>query len=274
MAREASKGLVKFDEFNKIVVENDKPVAKSRFEVNASAIKSVNHLVNSVLVPNVVDKDVTLFVDEAHELKHDVTNAFLTILSPGADVTRFSYNNYDCDFDHKRQSFFFATSEPHRVFPPLMDRMTRIDLADYSHEEMGKIVQFHAPEIAIDSNVLGELVTVLRGNARAAKKMSEDIKTYVHKRKAFLREDWDDLKEILGINPLGLNFTEIQILKYLSENTDGTSLTKLASKTGLSRESLQQDYELMLLKLGLMCVETTGRQITRKGLEYLRALPT
>jgi Holliday junction resolvasome RuvABC ATP-dependent DNA helicase subunit len=76
----------------------------------------------------------------------------------------------------------------------------------------------------------------------------------------------------LGINPLGLNATEISILRYLKENTDGTSLTRLAAKTGFSKESIQRDYELFLMKHSLICIETSGRQITPKGIDYLKQL--
>jgi Holliday junction resolvasome RuvABC ATP-dependent DNA helicase subunit len=273
LARELGKHLVKFDERKNPVENEGKPVAKSFLEINAAAIRSVKHLINGVFIPNVVDKDVTVFIDEAHELKHDVTNAFLTILNPGSEQTTFVYDDYVCDFDHCRQTFIFATSESHKVFSPLMDRVVRVDLRDYTDAEMGQIVCKHLGEkVRIDESALSEVTTVLRGSARAARKMATDIQTFLQNRTKFTLDHWSELKDILGLYPLGLNTTEISILRFLRENTEGTSLTKLASKTGLSVEAVRKDYELHLLRTGLMCIETSGRHITKKGLEYLKSL--
>ena len=67
MALETAKGLSKFDKNKKPI----KGVAKPLLEINATAIKSESHLINSVLIPHVVDKDITVFIDEAHNLKYD-----------------------------------------------------------------------------------------------------------------------------------------------------------------------------------------------------------
>jgi Holliday junction resolvasome RuvABC ATP-dependent DNA helicase subunit len=272
LAKELAKGFILLDENGKPQLDtHNKPKRKTFVEINASILRSVKHLIN-VLLHNVQDKDVTIFIDEAHELRHDVTNALLTILSPGADTTQFVHDEYTMDIDHRRQTFIFATSESYKVFPPLMDRMQRIDLEDYTNEQMQEIVQKHTGEIDFEPQALAEIVTVLRGNARAAAKMAHDIKTFLEKKTHFSNRHWKDLSNILGINPLGLNPREISILRYLAENPDGTSLTRLAAKTGESRETIQKDYEMYLLKRGLICIETTGRQITKEGLSYLKGL--
>jgi Holliday junction resolvasome RuvABC ATP-dependent DNA helicase subunit len=102
--------------------------------------------------------------------------------------------------------------------------------------------------------------------------MATDIAMYVRKGKKFNRKDWDSLREILGILPLGINAVELTILRYLAQNAEGTSLTCLSAKTGLSRACLQSDYEMFLQRLGLMEIETAGRKITGKGLDYLKQL--
>ena len=274
LAREMAKGFIKFDEKGRPIIDSNtkKPKRKTFVEINASSIKSVGAFVNGVVIPHVVDKDVVIFIDEAHELKHDVTNALLTILNPGSEFTQFVHEDYLCDFNHKRQTFFFATSESQKLFPPLMDRMTRIDLASYTPDEMARIVKKHSGDIEFEDLALEDIVTVLRANARAAAKAAQDIKIYLEKCKTFTNSHWQDLKHILGIKPLGLNATEISVLHYLKENPNGTSLTRLSAKTGFSKESLQRDYEIWLMKNNLMVIETSGRHITPKGLQYLKEL--
>jgi Holliday junction resolvasome RuvABC ATP-dependent DNA helicase subunit len=199
--------------------------------------------------------------------------ALLTILNPNPENrTTFSLDEYVCDFDFRRQTFIFATSESQKVFHALADRLERVTLEDYTLAQLAQIVQKGLPEVDCRDNVLLDVSTVLRGNARAGQKMAGKIQAYLKGSKKFAPKDWAHLREILSIYPLGLNAIEIQILRYLAENSTGTSLTGLSAKTGMSRESLQKDSELYLQKHNLMEIQTTGRMITAKGLDYLKGL--
>jgi Holliday junction resolvasome RuvABC ATP-dependent DNA helicase subunit len=276
IATEVAKGLVAFDDAGKVRWERnaagkERPVRKDFIEINASTIKNIKQFINSVVIPNIQDKDVTVFIDEASEIPKDVTMALLTILNPNPDNrTTFSYDEYVCEFDFRRQSFILATSEPQKVFHALLDRLTRIDLEEYNPQQMAQIVQKGAKDVLFTENVLDEVATVLRGNARQAQKMADNIKTYLKGRTTFGGKEWKQMKDIFGILPLGLNPTELQILKLLEQKEQGSSLTCLAAQTGLSRDALQKDYEMYLQRHGLMEIGTSGRKITAKGLEYLR----
>lgn len=280
LAREFAKGLIQFDEEGHIIMSPSKtnptefkPKRKAFVEVNCSTLKNVKQFINGLIIPYVQDKDVTLLFDEASEIPKDVTMALLTILAPNPENrTSFSYDEYTCDFDFRRQTFIFATSEAHKLFHALVDRLERISLEDYTLEHLAAIVQKGLPEVECFDNVLMQVATVLRGNARAAQKMASKIIAFLRNRKTFYIEDWHQLRDCLSIYPLGLNSLEIQILHYLAQNAEGTSLTALSAKTGMSRESLQKDAELYLQKHSLMEITTGGRIITAKGLEYLRAL--
>ena len=275
LARETAKGLYKFNDDNKIEIneETQKPRRKSFIEINCSTLKSVKQFINSLIIPYVQDKDVTLLFDEASEIPKDISMALLTILNPNPENrTTFSFDDYVCEFDFRKCTFIFATSEAQRVFHALLDRLTRIDLEEYTVPEMERILQKNAKNVVFDPDVLLDIASVLRGNARAAAKMAGDVKVYLKNKLQFGNKEWKGLKDILGILPLGLNPTELTILRHLADNGDGTSLTCLSAKTGLSRESLQRDYEIYLQRHSLMEIGTTGRQITAKGLEYVRAL--
>jgi Holliday junction resolvasome RuvABC ATP-dependent DNA helicase subunit len=179
---------------------------------------------------------------------------------------------YVCDFDFTRQTFIFATSEIQKVFHALTDRLERITLEEYSNEHLAAIVAKGLPDVDCQDNVLLNVATVLRGNARAAQKMASKIAAYLKGGKVFTPKDWDNVREVLSIYPLGLNAIEIQLLRFLAQNGGGTSLTGLSAKTGMSRESLQKDVEIYLQKHNLMEIQTTGRMITGQGLDYLKAL--
>ena len=153
-----------------------------------------------------------------------------------------------------------------------MDRLERVDLEEYTLEEMGKIVALNL-DIDIAPKALLDISSVLRGNARAGQKMAQKIESYCEQNntKAFKLKDWNKLGKILSIYPLGLNITEILLLNILKDNTD-CSLTNLAAKTGISKQAVQRDFEIYLQKHSLMDITTAGRNITAKGLEYLKEL--
>ena len=245
---------------------------KTFIELNCSTLKSVGQFINQVIIPHVHQRDCTVLFDEASELPKDVTMALLTILNPNKENrTSFSFEEYTIDFDFRRQSFMFATTEAHRLFHALIDRCDRIDLEEYSFNELGEIVQRNLPDVDFDKGLKDKIATVLRGNARQAQKMAGNIKSFLKRSDSHKMTDklWGDLKFALGILPLGLNRIEIQVLKILTEKKE-CSLTNLSAKTGLTPQCLRQDFELYLQKHNLMEITTSGRAITAKGLKYLK----
>ena len=246
---------------------------KKYFEINCSTIKNVKQFFNQLVIPFMQDRDATILFDECSEIPKDVTMALLTILNPNPEnQTSFSYEDYTVDFDFRRLSFMFATTETQSVFHALMDRLERVDLEEYTLEEMGKIVKLNL-EIDIEAKALEDIASVLRGNARAGQKMAQKIESYCgqYDKKVFKNSDWKELSRILSIYPLGLNITEILLLNILKDNKD-CSLTNLAAKTGISKQAVQRDFEIYLQKHSLMDITTAGRNITAFGLEYLKKL--
>ena len=246
---------------------------KKYFEINCSTLKNVKQFFNQIVIPYMQDREATILFDECSEIPKDVTMALLTILNPNPDhQTSFSYEDYTVDFDFRQLSFMFATTETQSVFHALMDRLERVDLEEYSLSEMGEIVGMNL-DLKIEAKALQNISSVLRGNARAAQKMAQKIESYceMNDTKVFKDSDWKKLSNILSIFPLGLNTTEILLLNILKDNKD-CSLTNLAAKTGISKHAVQRDFEIYLQKHSLMDITTAGRNITAKGLEYLKKL--
>ncbi len=258
----------------KELIKDGESRPKRFIEVNCSTLKNVKKFFDELIIPHLHDRDVTILFDEASEIPQDVEMAMLTILNPNPrNRTSFSYDEYTVDFDFRRQTFMFATSEPHRVFHALKDRLDRIDLEEYTSDELGEIVRINLPDVEFDKGLLGEIATVLRGNARVAQKMAIKIQMWLdaHGGNEFFSINWENLRHTLGIAPLGLRAKEIEILYVLRDSRD-CSLTRLGSKTGMTPESLRRDYELYLMKVDLMEVSTAGRNITKQGKKYLKEL--
>ena len=92
-----------------------------------------------------------------------------------------------------------------------------------------------------------------------------------NRKRKFKLNDWKRLKDSLDILPLGLNRTELKVLKALSEQPY-TKLTNLSAKLGMSKSVIMRDFEMYLQKQGLFEIDPLGRQLTKKGREYLQEL--
>ena len=88
----------------------------------------------------------------------------------------------------------------------------------------------------------------------------------------FSLKEFRDLCDQVSILPLGLSYTEKQILEALNKH-GSLSLTGISAKLGLSKTSIQKDHELYLLNKNL--IEIDGkRKITKKGIDVCKELAT
>lgn len=216
---------------------------------------------------------VTIIFDEASELPKDLTMMLLTALNPNAEGKNIvKYEGRDYIFDFSFHTFIFATTEPQKIFHALMDRCERVDFEPYSCKDLAKIVQKNV-SVPIDKKALLEIASVLRANPRAAQKMSDTINDNVkaNELQVFTMENWNLLRDALGILPLGVNNTEFQILKTLSENT-AVKLNQLAAKLGLTTSSIQRHFEHFLVRNRLIKIDVEGRSLTDFGKQYMQQL--
>lgn len=246
---------------------------KPMLKVNCATIRKLDALIENVFLPYVKDH-VTIFFDEAHTLDPITQDALLTALNP--DKHNIGYINYKdqvLEFPYKKVSFIFATTDPQSMSGPLKDRLRHIQLEPYTHEDLAKIIAVNMPNIKINPDALDEAAKTCRGNPRASVKMAQDnIVQYCAAAglDKFDMDAWDKMRELLGINPLGVGETELQVLNALF-GYEGRSLTAVSAFTGLEKSALMNEFEGYLLKLGLMEVGVKGRRLTVSGYEYVKA---
>ena len=244
-------------------------------KIGSATLANVRQFINQIYVPyNMIRREVTLFFDEAHAMKPDLSTEFLNIL----DVTKDNKTLYTLDgtvyeFDFARHAFLFATTESNKIFAPLVSRFERIDLEDYTPADLALIIGRNLDGVEYDENMLIAMTQDLRPNPREAVKFAGHMRNYlISKNKRRLSpEDWRYVRNRLGLLPLGLNRTELKILRVLDDRAEA-SLTALASVTNMSRDSLQKDNEMYLLSRKLIDIGCRGRRITNQGREYLRSL--
>lgn len=241
---------------------------KRFLELNCATIKNLKHFAEMILIPHLQNADVTVLFDECHMLPKDVTMALLTITNPNKDNHNvFSYDGVDIEIDFKKITFLFATTEPQEVFHALIDRMERIDLDDYSYDELAQIMMLNTDKIRFSGDIVSKhIAPALRGNGRAAQKMATNIKNYVAQSdtRTFKLSDWQSLCNTLDIMPHGLNKTELRYLLTLYR--EGTvRLFNLAAKLGMTRGAIQSDAETYLQKLNFIDVTTHGRALSSQA---------
>lgn len=243
---------------------------KKFYEINSSTIKSLPRFLDEMFLPYWHNKEVTILLDEAHAMPDDLVNALLTVLNTeDSPIREFNSGDMVYRFDFSKQTLLFSTTDPQLLFDPLKDRLKTVEISDYTPEELKKIFQLKLPNHTFTDEALDAVASVTRSNARSCVLLAEDLRNYCeaygvrHIDKTIILE----LFNILGVLPHGLNNIEWNLLKVLSQEGKST-LTSLAAKTGLSRNAIQKEYEIFLLRKGFITIEGL-RKITRKGYEIL-----
>jgi Holliday junction resolvasome RuvABC ATP-dependent DNA helicase subunit len=270
-----AKGLGKTEflkAFSKTITNSDgKP--RPMLELNSSTIKNNQMFFEQIFMPIVQGNEVTLFFDECHALPNDLVMAFLSILNTErTPYKEFNWREYTFTFDFTKISMIFATTELDKLFPPLKDRLTVLDFKPYNQNELAAIIKGRLQDVEFEDGLLEEIATTTRGNARDAVKRAKQIELYCETNNSnlFLRDEWNDLRKVLGIKPLGLSNTELQVLEIL--NTRGPStLQTIAAVTGMSRTAIQKDAELYLLQRGLMKINGV-RELTKAGSDLIKQM--
>jgi Holliday junction resolvasome RuvABC ATP-dependent DNA helicase subunit len=249
---------------------------KRYIEINSATVKNLRQFVDMIMLPYMVNTEATFLFDECHMIPKDVTIALLTITNPNKDnFNTFSYDGQDIDIDFRKLTFLFATTEPQEVFHALIDRMERIDLDDYSYEELGQILLLNTGSIKFGGDVVNKhIASTLRGNGRSAQKMASNIINYcaANNVRTFKVKDWQSLCNTLDIMPFGINKTELKYLRALAKN-GCTRLYNLAAKLQMTRAAIQSDAEIYLQKLNFIEVSSHGRQLTGDAKEMFDENP-
>ena len=240
--------------------------------INCSTIKNVKSFFNQIMLPFVYNKDCVIIFDEASELPRDVTMALLTILNPNQNNSNeFSFEDGTYTFHFNLNSFIFCTTEAQKIFHALLDRLYRIDMQDYSFVELGSIIKnnLKSSKLDINDSVIQDVSSVCRGNARQAQSMANQISSYLKSKKynELTSEGWKEIKSKLSIYPLGLSEIELNVIKILKEHGE-VRLTNLSAKTNLTKDMLQKNVEMYLVRNSLIEIRPTGRALTKKGHEY------
>lgn len=240
-------------------------------EVNGGHLKTVKIFVDKVVEPHLCDSFSTLFIDEIHAANDEVLDFLLSVVQPSANnMSVVRYLDKKFEFDYSKFSFMSASTNAEMLGAALKNRLTRIDLEDYSPEDLVTILTRTVQNITFKDDTEHDVISVCRGSPRLVVKLAkDDISQWCakHGSMTFNRADWNGLSITIGVKPLGLTTYEIEEMRLL-HSRGPQSLTCLAATMGLDSTTVRKDIESFLLAQGL--IEIDGkRKITTKGIKLL-----
>ena len=267
-----AKGLGKTEfarEFGRNIL-NAEGNKRTFVEINSSTVKGVSQFFEQIYLPFILDKEVTIFFDEAHAIPKEIIMVFLSIFNTesGHEKT-IIHKETSYTFDFKKHSFLFATTESDKIFAPFKDRLITVDFDNYSQADLSQIFLNNLQNITFEADALDYISSTFRGNARNCVQRVKDVQFYSASRNVnnFSINEIKDLCDTLGILPEGCTQIEWRILNILRKE-GRQSLQGLSARTGLSRSSIQKDHENYLLSRGYMEIDIQ-RIITAKGCALL-----
>ena len=256
-----------------LLPKNDKSKSKSALEINCSSIKTVNQFFTEIVDVYLVDKEVSVILDEAHAWEGtDLIDAFLSIWNTKRDLPNtYLYNGINYDFS--KVSWIVLTSEPNKLPETILSRLEIFQLEELSLDDLSKIVLKNLNDIKVESeDLLKDVASTCRKNGRESYKLAVNIYNFLKKnnKPTFEHKDWHEIKSQLGIRPLGVNNIEYRILSYLKDKPNGVSLSKLSSALQLTSESCRLGFERHLLGTDMIeVINAKGRVLSIKGRQYL-----
>ncbi len=243
-------------------------------KINCSSIKNQKEFFENFIMQKVEGQQVLIHLDECHKINDKVRDALLTILEPTPERrTSYSYFDYNFDFDFTVQNFVLTTTEEQSVFPPLMKRLRRIDLAEYTPSELAQIVKLGCPGVTFKDNALANLVELIRQEGRAAHLIGDEIREFsdVKHKKEISPKDVADMKYSLNLLPYGITAAELNLMRIATDYPESVTITTLSNRVNKGVATVRA-MERYLVRVGMWIVDGE-RSLTKKGREFLESNP-
>jgi Holliday junction DNA helicase RuvB len=226
-------------------------------------------------------KDDVLFIDEIHRLSRVVEEVLYPAMEdraldivmgkgPSAKTIRLSLEPF---------TLIGATTQIGKISPPMRDRFGLIQRLDFfGDEDMVEILRRAAKlwEIDIDEDALTLLAVISRGTARVGLRLLRRTRDFAQSKnkKTVNANIVNDTMKLLGIDDMGLENIDREILRVIYFNFDGgpVGVSTLAASISEEVSTLLDVHEPYLMKCGLMKRTSRGRVLTSKGIKYVESI--
>lgn len=251
------------------VIANE--LGKNIMYANAANIEKVGDLVKYFVS---LDEGDVLFIDEIHRLDKKIEENLYTAMEDfRIDITR---NENPISLDLEKFTLIGATTMKGKLSKPLIDRFgINIHLNPYTLEELKKIIDINAKKMgfSLTEEALESIAVRSRGTPRKANRIISRIYDFcvVNSMIEADRNFVDMVLDKLKIDKYGLEDVDRKILKVMSDSYSErpVGINAIASTSGESKETIENDIEPYLLQEGFIERTMRGRVLTEKGIRLI-----
>jgi Holliday junction DNA helicase RuvB len=240
------------------------------------AIMKVGDLAS--ILTNLSNGDI-LFIDEIHRLN----KAIEEILYPAMESGKLDIiigkgpSARTIQLDLPAFTLIAATTRYAMISSPLRSRFSGgvFKLDFYTEEEIAEIIRRSAKilDVEIGDEAIKMIASRSRFTPRTANYFLKRVRDYAQISKVPLNIDTiERALKMLGVDELGLNQADRDILKVMIEKFNGgpVGLNTIAAALSEEQATIEEVYEPYLLQLGLLDRTSRGRVATEKALKHLK----
>ena len=226
-----------------------------------------------------LDEKSVLFIDEIHRINSIVEEYLYSAMEdyvidimldqgPNARSVQLNLNPF---------TLIGATTKLGNLTSPMRDRfgvVIRLDF--YNHNELSKIVRRSANLLKIEIDIEGcnQIASRSRGTPRIANRILKRTRDFADVKSdgKITNDIVKEALEALGIDTLGLDEMDINILKALVFNFDGgpVGLDSLGVVVSENPKTIEEVYEPFLIKEGFIQRTSRGRIALKKAINYFK----
>jgi len=254
-------------------------------EMNSNIIVTSGQAITKIgdmaaMLNNLQEGDI-LFIDEIHRIKPNIEEMLYTAMEdfvidivlgkgPTAKTMRL---------DLPRFTLVGATTKFNSISGPLRDRFgCNLKLSFYEVEEVKQILLDNARKLDLNlsNSALDLLSSCSRRTPRIANNLLRRVRDYA------IVEDINEVEiqlvqktlDALGVNNLGLNITDTEILRVIYNNFESrpVGLSTLAAALNEEKDTIENIHEPFLIQLGFLQRTHRGRLLTPKGIKFTRTV--
>lgn len=230
------------------------------------------------ILTNLKENDI-LFIDEIHRLKTQIEEILYSAMEdyaldiiigkgPAARSMRL---------DLPKFTLIGATTKIGTLSAPLRDRFGHVHKLDfYSDAEIQQIVKRSAGllEMRIEDGALAEIAKCSRKTPRIANRLLKRVRDFatVEDIDLVTLQFTQDCLTTMGVDVLGLNKTDRQILLTIIEKFQGgpVGVNAIAAATSEESETIEDLYEPYLMQIGFLDRTQRGRMVTENAYLHLK----
>lgn len=220
-----------------------------------------------------------LFIDEIHRLNKAIEEVLYPAMESGSldIIIGKGPSARTIQLELPPFTLIAATTRIAMISAPLRSRFSggTFKLEFYTEKEIEEIIKRSAKilDIEIEHDAAVEIAKRSRFTPRTANYFLKRCRDYAQINNSKLtRTVVDKALAMLGIDSLGLNQADRDMLKVIIDKFDGgpVGLSTLSAATSEEQETIEDVYEPYLIQLGLLERTNRGRKATDKAYSHVR----